>query len=72
MPVRRRFPAAVLTLTATGLAVGLTGAPAAAHGSMQNPLSRVEGCYLEGPSTRSRRPARRPWPPAAPRRCTTG
>ncbi|GAA2799591.1 lytic polysaccharide monooxygenase [Kitasatospora sp. CM 4170] len=48
MPVRRRFPAAVLTLTATGLAVGLTGAPAAAHGSMQNPLSRVEGCYLEG------------------------
>ncbi|WP_395296062.1 lytic polysaccharide monooxygenase [Kitasatospora hibisci] len=48
MPVRRRLSAAVLTLTATGLAVGLTAAPAAAHGSMQNPLSRVEGCYLEG------------------------
>ncbi|MFB7616423.1 lytic polysaccharide monooxygenase [Kitasatospora sp. NPDC056181] len=60
MPVRRRLPrspgaprarAALTTLavlTVAGLAVGLGSTPAAAHGSMQNPLSRVEGCYLEG------------------------
>ncbi|MFD0273845.1 lytic polysaccharide monooxygenase [Kitasatospora sp. NPDC127111] len=49
MPVRRRrLPAAALTLTLATLAVGLAATPAAAHGSMQNPLSRVEGCYLEG------------------------
>lgn len=48
MPVRRRLPAAVLTLAAAGLTVGLGAGPAAAHGSMQNPLSRIEGCYLEG------------------------
>ncbi|MFE2724377.1 lytic polysaccharide monooxygenase [Kitasatospora sp. NPDC059327] len=48
MPVRRRLPAAVLTLATAGLTVGLGGDPAAAHGSMQNPLSRIEGCYLEG------------------------
>ncbi|MER6399113.1 lytic polysaccharide monooxygenase [Kitasatospora sp. NPDC001603] len=48
MPVRHRLPAAVLTLAAAGLTVGVGGGPAAAHGSMQNPLSRIEGCYLEG------------------------
>ncbi|MFJ9951148.1 lytic polysaccharide monooxygenase [Kitasatospora sp. NPDC091207] len=48
MRVRRRLPAAVLTLAAAGLTVGLGGGPAVAHGSMQNPLSRIEGCYLEG------------------------
>ncbi|MEV4560673.1 lytic polysaccharide monooxygenase [Kitasatospora sp. NPDC049285] len=36
-------------LAATALFSGLATTPAAAHGSMQNPLSRVEGCYLEGP-----------------------
>ncbi|RKE19219.1 lytic polysaccharide monooxygenase [Streptomyces sp. TLI_171] len=44
-PVRRT---AVL-LAATALAGALAAWPAAAHGSMQNPLSRVQGCYLEGP-----------------------
>ncbi|MFC5643483.1 lytic polysaccharide monooxygenase auxiliary activity family 9 protein [Kitasatospora cinereorecta] len=48
MPVLsvRRVAAA---LAAVPLALVLSEGSAAAHGSMQNPLSRVEGCYLEGP-----------------------
>ncbi|KDN82019.1 lytic polysaccharide monooxygenase auxiliary activity family 9 protein [Kitasatospora cheerisanensis] len=46
MPRFRR----ILAVACAALAVtaGPAAAPALAHGSMQNPLSRVEGCYLEG------------------------
>ncbi|MFE3604077.1 lytic polysaccharide monooxygenase [Streptomyces sp. NPDC059142] len=46
--------------TATGIAVlglaplalaGLTAAPAAAHGSMTDPVSRVAACFAEGPES---------------------
>lgn len=48
MTVRRT--AVVLALAGTALATTALGAgPALAHGSLQNPLSRVYGCYLEGP-----------------------
>ena len=47
----RRTPALALAATLAGCALSavLGTGTAAAHGSMQNPLSRVEGCYLEGP-----------------------
>jgi chitin-binding protein len=49
----KRFLASALTLLATVLAsvAGLGGraTPVYAHGSMQNPMSRVYECYLEGP-----------------------
>ncbi|MED7949762.1 lytic polysaccharide monooxygenase [Streptomyces sp. BE20] len=49
MPVRnRRLSTAALVLATAGLTGVLGGGTAAAHGSMQNPLSRVEGCFLEG------------------------
>ena len=55
MPARPT-PAALRALRALGaalagcaLAATLGTGTAAAHGSMQNPLSRIEGCYLEGP-----------------------
>ena len=52
MPARSRTTA-LLTLAGTlagcALATTLGAGTAAAHGSMQNPLSRIEGCYLEGP-----------------------
>ncbi|MFC8455109.1 lytic polysaccharide monooxygenase [Kitasatospora sp. NPDC057223] len=52
MPARSRT-AALLTLAGTlagcALATALGTGTAAAHGSLQNPLSRIEGCYLEGP-----------------------
>ncbi|WP_371481364.1 lytic polysaccharide monooxygenase [Kitasatospora sp. NBC_00315] len=52
MPTRR-IPATPLVLAAAlagcALSVTLGAGTATAHGSMQNPLSRVEGCYLEGP-----------------------
>ncbi|GAA3035362.1 carbohydrate-binding protein CbpC [Kitasatospora albolonga] len=45
-----RRTAAVFTLAGTALASTVLGTGAAsAHGSLQNPLSRVYGCYLEGP-----------------------
>ncbi|MFI6446180.1 lytic polysaccharide monooxygenase [Kitasatospora sp. NPDC050543] len=44
----RRPTAALLTLAGCALAATLGSGTASAHGSMQNPLSRVEGCYLEG------------------------
>ncbi|GAA2241312.1 MULTISPECIES: lytic polysaccharide monooxygenase auxiliary activity family 9 protein [Kitasatospora] len=50
MSVRRTTAtAAALTLAGCTLAGALGSGAAYAHGSMQNPLSRVEGCYLEGP-----------------------
>ncbi|GHH70552.1 hypothetical protein GCM10018781_30510 [Kitasatospora indigofera] len=46
--LKRRLTTVLLTLACCALA-GTAAAPeAVAHGSMQNPLSRVEGCYLEG------------------------
>ncbi|MGW4896759.1 lytic polysaccharide monooxygenase auxiliary activity family 9 protein [Kitasatospora sp. NPDC004240] len=48
MPVRHRLSAVALVLATTGLTTVLGSGTAAGHGSMQNPLSRVEGCFLEG------------------------
>ncbi|GJF30193.1 chitin-binding protein [Kitasatospora sp. NE20-6] len=47
----RRRRVTVLAGAFAGLALSgtLGTGTAAAHGSMQNPLSRVSGCYLEGP-----------------------
>ncbi|MER5866887.1 lytic polysaccharide monooxygenase [Kitasatospora sp. NPDC002040] len=48
MSIRRT--AVVVALAGTALATTALGAgTATAHGSLQNPLSRVYGCYLEGP-----------------------
>ncbi|ANP54161.1 chitin-binding protein [Streptomyces griseochromogenes] len=50
MSVRRT--AAVVVLGATPLALtALAAAPAAAHGSMGDPVSRVSQCYAEGPES---------------------
>ncbi|MFF0752102.1 lytic polysaccharide monooxygenase [Streptomyces sp. NPDC004267] len=38
-------------LTAALLLSGLAAAPALAHGSMTDPVSRVAGCYAEGPES---------------------
>lgn len=46
---RRRVAAVACTLAGLALSGVLGTGSASAHGSMQNPLSRVEGCYLEGP-----------------------
>ncbi|WP_043681334.1 lytic polysaccharide monooxygenase auxiliary activity family 9 protein [Streptomyces xylophagus] len=49
MPARRKA-AAVAVLGMTPLALtALAAAPAAAHGSMGDPVSRVAQCYAEGP-----------------------
>ncbi|MFF3502828.1 lytic polysaccharide monooxygenase [Streptomyces sp. NPDC003247] len=48
----RRKAAAVAALGLTPLALtGLSAAPAAAHGSMGDPVSRVSQCYAEGPES---------------------
>ncbi|MCD7441801.1 lytic polysaccharide monooxygenase [Streptomyces lincolnensis] len=51
MPARRK----AATVAAVGLAplalTVLAGAPAAAHGSMGDPVSRVAQCYAEGPES---------------------
>ncbi|MFD9124623.1 lytic polysaccharide monooxygenase [Kitasatospora sp. NPDC059571] len=47
--VTRRATALAGVLAGLALTGTLGTGTAAAHGSMQNPLSRVEGCYLEGP-----------------------
>ncbi|GAA4999405.1 lytic polysaccharide monooxygenase [Kitasatospora paranensis] len=46
---RRRVTTVAGILSGFVLSGTLGSGTAAAHGSMQNPLSRVEGCYLEGP-----------------------
>ncbi|MEU9131783.1 lytic polysaccharide monooxygenase [Kitasatospora sp. NPDC048540] len=48
LPVRR-LTVTVAVLAGLTLAGTLGCGTAEAHGSMQNPPSRVEGCYLEGP-----------------------
>ncbi|MBB1253508.1 lytic polysaccharide monooxygenase auxiliary activity family 9 protein [Streptomyces alkaliterrae] len=48
----RRTVAAAITLGVAPLALtGLTATPAAAHGSMTDPVSRVAACYAEGPES---------------------
>lgn len=49
---RRRRAAVVAALGFTPLALtGLAAGPAAAHGSMTDPVSRVSACYAEGPES---------------------
>ncbi|MFF2778765.1 lytic polysaccharide monooxygenase [Streptomyces sp. NPDC058052] len=48
-----RRTAAVLTASAAVALAGLAGAPAHAHGSMTDPVSRVAACYAEGPESPS-------------------
>ncbi|WP_441245951.1 lytic polysaccharide monooxygenase auxiliary activity family 9 protein [Kitasatospora sp. McL0602] len=50
MPSARRTTAATsaAAVALTAALAGLGTGTAYAHGSMQNPLSRLEGCYLEG------------------------
>ncbi|KOG24408.1 lytic polysaccharide monooxygenase [Streptomyces viridochromogenes] len=51
MPARRKAAAvAVLGLTPLAL-TALAAAPASAHGSMGDPVSRVSQCYAEGPES---------------------
>lgn len=51
MPARRKA-AAVAALGLTPLALtALSAAPASAHGSMGDPVSRVSQCYAEGPES---------------------
>ncbi|MFJ4789415.1 lytic polysaccharide monooxygenase [Streptomyces sp. NPDC088794] len=52
MPARRRKVATLAVLGATPLALtALATAPASAHGSMGDPVSRVAQCYAEGPES---------------------
>ncbi|MFE5484874.1 lytic polysaccharide monooxygenase [Streptomyces sp. NPDC056527] len=52
MTSRRRTAATVLALGVAPLALaGLAAAPASAHGSMTDPVSRVSACYAEGPES---------------------
>ncbi|MFI5701313.1 lytic polysaccharide monooxygenase [Streptomyces xanthochromogenes] len=49
---RRRRPAVVAAVGFVPLALtGLAAGPAAAHGSMTDPVSRVSACYAEGPES---------------------
>ena len=51
MPARRKA-AAVAALGLTPLALtALAAAPASAHGSLGDPVSRVSQCYAEGPES---------------------
>ncbi|MEU1077194.1 MULTISPECIES: lytic polysaccharide monooxygenase [unclassified Streptomyces] len=50
MTVRRPATAAALALAPLAL-TGLAAGPAAAHGSMTDPVSRVSACYAEGPES---------------------
>ncbi|MCF3120123.1 lytic polysaccharide monooxygenase [Streptomyces arenae] len=52
MTVRRRKVAAIAAVGAAPLALtALSVAPAAAHGSMTDPVSRVSACFQEGPES---------------------
>ncbi|MBD9735546.1 lytic polysaccharide monooxygenase [Streptomyces sp. H28] len=50
MPARRKAVVAVVGIVPLALA-GLSAAPASAHGSMGDPVSRVAQCYAEGPES---------------------
>ncbi|WTY26396.1 lytic polysaccharide monooxygenase [Streptomyces anulatus] len=48
----RRRTAGILALGFAPLALaGLAAAPAAAHGSLTDPVSRVSACFAEGPES---------------------
>ncbi|MFF9015676.1 lytic polysaccharide monooxygenase [Streptomyces sp. NPDC014870] len=49
--VSRRTTASAVTATAVLALSGLAAAPAFAHGSMTDPVSRVSACYAEGPES---------------------
>ncbi|ARZ71846.1 lytic polysaccharide monooxygenase [Streptomyces sp. HU2014] len=49
-PMRRTVRISLLSLTPLALAT-LTAGPAAAHGSMTDPVSRVSACFAEGPES---------------------
>ncbi|MGW1748717.1 lytic polysaccharide monooxygenase auxiliary activity family 9 protein [Streptomyces sp. NPDC002092] len=52
MPARRRKVAALTALGVAPLALtALAAAPASAHGTMGDPVSRVAQCYAEGPES---------------------
>ncbi|MET7734071.1 lytic polysaccharide monooxygenase [Streptomyces sp. NPDC005402] len=51
MPARHKAAAAVAVAVAVGLAPLALTVPAAAHGSMGDPVSRVSQCYAEGPES---------------------
>ncbi|MFF2791061.1 lytic polysaccharide monooxygenase [Streptomyces sp. NPDC058049] len=55
MPARRRTAVTLTRIAAAGLAplalAAYAAAPAAAHGSMTDPVSRVAACYAEGPES---------------------
>ncbi|MFI7404583.1 lytic polysaccharide monooxygenase [Streptomyces sp. NPDC049541] len=52
MPARRRKVAALTVLGVAPLALtALAAAPASAHGTMGDPVSRVAQCYAEGPES---------------------
>ncbi|MFF3379484.1 lytic polysaccharide monooxygenase [Streptomyces sp. NPDC002680] len=54
MRARRRTAAAITAVTTLGIApLALPAAPASAHGSMGDPVSRVAQCYAEGPENPS-------------------
>ncbi|MFS0696149.1 lytic polysaccharide monooxygenase [Streptomyces nitrosporeus] len=51
-PARRRLAGSLAVLGAAPLALaGLSAGPAAAHGSLSDPVSRVSACYAEGPES---------------------
>ncbi|MEU7051161.1 lytic polysaccharide monooxygenase auxiliary activity family 9 protein [Streptomyces eurythermus] len=50
MPSSRKVTASAVTVAALGLSV-LAAWPAAAHGTMGDPVSRVAQCYAEGPES---------------------
>ncbi|MFI1420516.1 lytic polysaccharide monooxygenase [Streptomyces sp. NPDC020731] len=50
MPARRKAAVAAVGLVPLAL-TGLSAAPASAHGSMGDPVSRVSQCYAEGPES---------------------
>ncbi|WP_314249294.1 lytic polysaccharide monooxygenase auxiliary activity family 9 protein [Streptomyces kutzneri] len=55
MPARRRTAVTLTRIAAAGLAplalAAYAAAPAVAHGSMTDPVSRVAACYAEGPES---------------------
>src|SRR5215212_122015 len=51
MPARRRLVGVAAVGIAPLALTALTAAPASAHGSMGDPVSRVAQCYAEGPES---------------------
>lgn len=51
MTVRRKAAAVAVMGFGPLVLTGLASAPASAHGSMSNPVSRVSACYAEGPES---------------------